>query len=162
LLGNARIKARVAELRAERAQRVQITQDDVLLRLIELGFSNMGDYVQVLDSGDPVHDFTKLDRSKWGAVQELTVDRYSEGRGEDAREVKRVKFKLYDPRGAVVDVGKHLGMWPNRIEHTGKDGGPIEVAELTETERAAKATALIQTALKRAEAAKSGGKAKKR
>lgn len=23
-------------------------------------------------------------------------------------------------------IGKHFGMWPSRVEHTGKDGGPIE------------------------------------
>lgn len=114
LLRNAEVAARVVELRAERAGRVGITQDDVLRRLVELGFSNMGDYVTVIESGEPVHDFSKMDRKKWGAVQELTVARYTEGSGEDAKEVKRVKFKLYDPRGPVVDVGKHLGMWPNK------------------------------------------------
>lgn len=31
-------------------------------------------------------------------------------------------------RAALVDLGKHLGMFKDRVEHTGKDGGPIEVA----------------------------------
>lgn len=29
-------------------------------------------------------------------------------------------------------VGKHVGMWPNRVEHTGKDGAPIQL-ETSET-----------------------------
>jgi phage terminase small subunit len=26
-------------------------------------------------------------------------------------------------------IGKHIGMWPNRLGHTGKDGRPVEVEE---------------------------------
>jgi hypothetical protein len=34
-----------------------------------------------------------------------------DGRGENARAVKRVKFKLRDKRAALVDLGRHLGMF---------------------------------------------------
>jgi hypothetical protein len=30
---------------------------------------------------------------------------------ENARAVKRVKFKLHDKRAALVDLGRHLGMF---------------------------------------------------
>jgi phage terminase small subunit len=29
-------------------------------------------------------------------------------------------------------LGKHLGMFPDKVEHTGKDGGPIQTEELGE------------------------------
>ena len=52
----------------------------------------------------------------------MTQDEYTEGGGDNARPVKRTKFKLYDKRAALVDIGRHLGMFPNRHEHAGKDG----------------------------------------
>ena len=45
-------------------------------------------------------------------------------RGEDARAVKRVKFKLHDKCAALVDLGRHLGMFD--AKHKQPDA-PIEV-----------------------------------
>jgi len=59
-------------------------------------------------------------------VQEITVDEYAEGSGEDVRLVKKVKLKLIDKIRALELIGKHLAMWVERHEHTGKDGGPIQ------------------------------------
>lgn len=44
---------------------------------------------------------------------------YVEGRGGNAREVKRVKFKLADKRAALVDIGRHLGMFKDRLDLSG-------------------------------------------
>lgn len=33
-------------------------------------------------------------------------------------------------------LGKHLGMFPDKVEHTGKNGGPIETTEVSEAELA--------------------------
>jgi len=73
----------------------------------------------------------------------VTVKDYVEGRGEDAREVKRVRFKLADKRAALVDLGRHLGMFVDRHEHSGPAGGPIETAALSPEERQAAARALL-------------------
>ena len=43
------------------------------------------------------------------ALSEVTVEDYVEGRGEDARQVKRVKFKLHDKQAALVALARHLG-----------------------------------------------------
>jgi len=50
--------------------------------------------------------------------------------------VRRVKFKLADKRAALVDLGKHLGLFKDRIEHSGKDGGPVEVKQVSDIEAA--------------------------
>jgi phage terminase small subunit len=42
-----------------------------------------------------------------------------------------VKFKLADKRAALVDIGKHLGMFVDRTEITGKDAAPIEIIDLS-------------------------------
>jgi phage terminase small subunit len=33
-----------------------------------------------------------------------------------------IKIKLHDKLAALADVGKHLGMFTQSVEHTGKDG----------------------------------------
>ncbi len=74
-----------------------------------IGFANMGDYMRVGPSGDPVLDFSKLTRERAAALTEVTVDDYLEGRGETAREVRKVKFKLGDKRAALMDIAKLFG-----------------------------------------------------
>jgi phage terminase small subunit len=36
---------------------------------------------------------------------------------------------------ALELIGKHLGMFKERVEHTGKDGGPIDTNDVTPTRR---------------------------
>lgn len=123
LLGTAKVSARIEELKAQIVNRViektAVTQEMVIRELALLGFSNMADFVRVGPNGDPFTDFTGLDRDKAAAIGEITVEDFKDGRGDDARDVRRVKFKLLDKRAALVDIGKHLGMFKERIEHSG-------------------------------------------
>jgi phage terminase small subunit len=44
------------------------------------------------------------------------------------KDVERThKIKVWDKRAALVDIGKHLGMFPTNVELTGKGGGPLVV-----------------------------------
>ena len=127
LFADANVAKAIAKAQTERAARTEITADRVLRELAKIGFANMGDYMRSSPSGDPYLDFSALTDDQTAALQEVTVDDYVEGRGDDARTVKRVKFKLYDKRAALVEIGRHLGMFVERHEVTGKDGGPIQV-----------------------------------
>lgn len=109
-----------------RAKRTEITADRVLEELAKIGFANMLDYVRIGTNGDPFVNLSSVTRDQAAAIAEMTVEDFVDGRGEGAREVRRVKFKLHDKKGALVDMGRHLGMFVERHEHTGKDGGPIQ------------------------------------
>jgi len=104
---------------ARRSARTEITQDAVLQELAKIGFANMADYMRPGANGDPILDFSQLTRDQAAALTEVTVETYTEGRGDEAEDVKRVKFKLADKRAALVDIGKHLGMFTNKVEHSG-------------------------------------------
>ncbi|MGO3890095.1 MAG: terminase small subunit [Paenalcaligenes sp.] len=119
------IATAIQEAQQKRSERTEITQDMVLQELAKIGFANMQDYMKVSPDGDPFLDFKDLTRSQAAALSEVTVEDFKEGRGDDARDVRRVKFKLHDKKGALVDIGRHLGMFKDRIEHTGKDGAPL-------------------------------------
>lgn len=126
LLTDVDIASAVQEAQASRAERTEITQDAVLRELAKIGFANMQDYMRAGSDGDPYLDFSQLTRDQAAALAEVTVEDFKDGRGEDARDVRRVKFKLADKRAALVDIGKHLGMFKDRVEHSGPDGGPIQ------------------------------------
>lgn len=104
----------ITERQAKLAAKHDITLDRIVAELAKIGFANMGDYMRVGANGDPYLDFSKLTREQTAALAEVTVEDFVDGRGEDAREVKRVKFKLWDKRAALVDLGKHLGLFDDR------------------------------------------------
>jgi phage terminase small subunit len=129
LLKSVKVAARVAELKAAAARASTVTAARVLDELAKLAFANMQDYMRAGPDGDPYLDFSKLTRDQAAALTEVTVEDFKDGRGEDARNVRKIRFKLADKRAALVDLGKHFGMFRDKVEHTGRDGGPIETRE---------------------------------
>ena len=109
--------------------KLEITKDSILAELAKIAFANMADYMTVDDQGDPTLDFGRLTRDQAAALTEVTVESFRDGR-TDSRQVRRVKFKLGDKRAALVDLGKHFGMFIERHEV----GGVGEFARMTEEE----------------------------
>lgn len=142
LLSNADIADAVAMAQERRSKRTEIDADSVLKELAKIGFANMEDYIQVVD-GDAYVDLSGLTRDQAAAISEVTVEDFKDGRGDDARDVRRVKFKLSDKRAALVDIGKHLGMFVERRELTGKDGGPIQTNDTGDRELARKLALIL-------------------
>jgi phage terminase small subunit len=116
LLRNAKVKEVIEKGMKARAKRVEITADAVLQELGKLAFANMADFIHVQDDGSAYVDLCDLTRDQLAALHEITVDEYTEGRGEDARPVKRVRVKLADKRGSLELLGKHLKLFTDRVE----------------------------------------------
>jgi phage terminase small subunit len=87
------------------------TADEVLAELEHIAFANMQDYMGANADGDPVLDFSELTRGQAAALREVSVETYMEGVSKDAREVKRVRFKLHDKRAALIDLAKYHGLF---------------------------------------------------
>ena len=117
LKANESIQVRMAEILGVAASKAEVSVESVLRELSLLGFSNMQDYMRAGSNGDPYLDFSGLTREQAAALTEVTVEDFTEGRGENKRDVRRVKFKLADKRAALVDLGKHLGMFKELHEH---------------------------------------------
>ena len=118
-----------------RAERTEITQDMVLRELAKIGFADIRRAVtwgetelRVADGEDgtavPYHGLAlkasdEIDDDTAAAISEVA----------QTKEGLRVKF--HDKRAALVDVGRHLGMFKDKVEHSGKDGGPIQSESVT-------------------------------
>lgn len=116
LLKKPEIQNAIAALRKKRAQRYEITAENVLAEYAKIGFSNMDDYVDTETNDLPVIDMAGLTRDQLAAVSEITVDtRYEyEGRGADREcvgTIDRVKFKLYDKTKGLDALAKNLGLF---------------------------------------------------
>ena len=110
----------IAKAQAERSERTEITQDMVLQELAKIGFANMLDYMTPNDRGEMYIDMSKLTRDQAAAIGEYQTETVS-GKGE-MPDVEKTKFKLLDKRQALVDIGRHLGMFKDTVNHVSEDG----------------------------------------
>jgi phage terminase small subunit len=113
LLTDDNFAARIANLMSEVTKCTILSAQQVLEGLSRLASSNMQDYVG--DHGQ-VLGVEQLTREHAGAIHEITVEHYIEGKGDDATPVTRTKIKLYDKRAALVDLGRHYKLFTDRKE----------------------------------------------
>lgn len=131
---NDSVRARVEEILAAGAEKAGVTVQRIVDEIAKVGFANMADYMRGAADGDPYLDFSRLTRDQAAALSEVTVEDFKDGRGEDARDVRRVKFKLHDKLSALEKLGKHLGMFKDKVEHSGPGGGPIQTEQMSARE----------------------------
>ena len=110
---------------AERAAKTEITAERVLRELAKIGFANMDSFMKLTPDGSAVLDFSNLTPEQAAAISEITVEEFMDGNGDDARPVRRVKFKLHDKRAALVDIGRHLGMFNDKLTLKGEAENPL-------------------------------------
>ena len=109
----------IAAARAVLSERAGISAERVLRELSLIGFANMQDYIRVTSEGDPFVNLSELTRDQAAAISEVTCEDFTDGRGDDARDVRKVKFKLADKRAALVDLGRHLKLFTDKVEQSG-------------------------------------------
>jgi phage terminase small subunit len=123
------VQAAIAELSRAATERCQISTDKILREVAKVAFSNIGDYIKITADGEPFVDMSDVDANQLAAVAEVTVEDYKEGRGDDARDVRKVKFKLHDKLAGLDKLMRYAGLYaPDKIEHSGPGGGPIQTA----------------------------------
>lgn len=136
LLTNADVQAAVAKAQMKRAERTEITQDRVLEELAKIGFADMrkllrwtGNLPQM--DLEAAEDSGEVSISTANFVQLFDSDLLDDDTAACISEISQtkegaLKVKLHDKQAALVSIGRHLGMFKDRVEHTGKDGGAIE------------------------------------
>jgi phage terminase small subunit len=125
LLRLPEVRRRVQEAEEARRERNAITADRIRAELARVAFANLADLIRIQPDGAAVIDLTDATRQQLAALGEITVDEYTEGRGDAAREVKRVKVKLHDKLGALDKLAKIERLYVERVEHSGPGGAPI-------------------------------------
>lgn len=125
LLKTADFGERLAWLQKSAADTNVMSLNEVLVELSKLGRANIQNIVVGGDNtSDVVEALRELPPEHAATIQELTIETYTEGAGETARDVKRVKVKLHGKHAPLVELRRHYE--PDKHELTGAGGGPIE------------------------------------
>lgn len=126
LLKTADFGERLAWLQKSAADDNVMDLNEVLVELSKIGRSNIKKAILRGDDTDElVESIDGLPDEAAATIQELTVETYVEGHGDDARQVKRVKIKLHSKHAALSELRRHHE--PERHEHTGEGGGAIKL-----------------------------------
>ncbi len=117
LLQKTTVQMAIAKAQKARSERTQITVDRVLTELALIGFADMGTYL-TLGGGDTTVklDWTKLPAGATKIIQEITQEEHTGGRGHETGAVRRTKFKLYSKLDALEKIGRHLGMFTDKLK----------------------------------------------
>lgn len=121
---------------AKMAEKSEITAERVIAELGKIAFA---DIRKIFGPQGDLLSIAELEDEIAGALASVEiVTKPGDGDEDGNRSVDYVhKIRLSDKRAALVDLGKHLGLFPNRVEHTGKDGGPIQYSNLERARRLA-------------------------
>lgn len=113
LLANVSIQETIAKAMADRSRRTGINQDRVIRELAKIAFVNASDVI------DPEDASVLVDaaRDDLACIQSVKVKQMTGDKGDmTEREVK-----LADKLRALELLGKHLGMWTDKLELEGED-----------------------------------------
>ena len=129
-LSKPNVAASVARAKAQRLQRVNIKQDDVLHEMSLLAMSRIDHYV-VSDDGQ-VELAEGAPDGAMAAVQSIKrkTKIFRDREGIKTHREYDVELRLWDKPQPLKLTGRHVGLYPDRVEHVGKGGGPIEIAEV--------------------------------
>ena len=114
LLRNAKVKEYIAIHQKKREERTQVTQDRVIQELAKIAFA---DIRKLYDNNGNLKNVKCLEDDIAGAVSQLETFEEYEGRGEDREYIGDTKkVKLLDKTKALELLGKHLGIFTDKLE----------------------------------------------
>ena len=112
LLTNVNVASYIEKRMKDREHRTEITQDRVLQELAKIGFADVTDFVTIEGRGNvPVVKVKATDdmpRDKLGAIAGI-----KEG-------ANGIEIKLNDKGKALELIGRHLGMWNDKVQVSGQ------------------------------------------
>ena len=121
LLKKTSVSEAVTSRMKDREKRTEITQDRVLQELAKIGFADIrkavkwGADIPVVNpetgevltaNGVVLISSNEIDDDTAAAVSEIS------------QTAQGIKIKMHDKKGALVDIGKHLGMFVDRVDAT--------------------------------------------
>ncbi|WP_313187373.1 terminase small subunit [Lacrimispora sp.] len=111
MLTNANVAVYVEKRMKDREKRTEITQDMVLKELAKIGFADVTDFVTIEDKGIlrvvQVKTTDEMPGDKMGAIAGI-----KEG-------ANGIEIKLNDKGKALELIGRHLGMFKDKLEVSG-------------------------------------------
>lgn len=139
LLRNVKVQECIQERKKDRAERTEITQDRVLAELAAIAFSKATDYVKIVeqhaaftsDEGvrSPLYD-ENGNPVMVQNVQLVLTENLNDTQVKAIAGIKQgkngIELSMCNKERALEMLGRHLGMWTEKIELNGNVNNPFE------------------------------------
>lgn len=119
-LRKPQIAARIAELMRPKTEAAAFTRELVLQ---ELGRQLKADPRKLFTEGGSLKSIHEIDDDNASAISSIEV---RTERGEEGDEPAVItKIRRFDKLKAIDLAGRHFGLFPSKVEHTGANGEPL-------------------------------------
>lgn len=136
LLRNVKVQAYMKERQKKLQERTEITQDRVLLELAKIGFSNGSDFAKVVTKprkrkvwNDATQKYEEKEVEEQ-FVELINTDELPADKRAAIAAIKEGKYGIEvtscDKVKALELIGKHLGMFKDKVEISGQVNNPME------------------------------------
>lgn len=120
LLKNVKVAAYIQKRMEERQKRTEITQDRVLEELAAIAFARATDYAEVKGECVRIKDTDTLDEQQIRAIVGIKEGKYG------------IELKLNDKEKALELLGRHLGMFKDKLEVSGLEEEKKKLGDILE------------------------------
>ena len=120
LLKNVKVAVYIQKRMEERQKRTEITQDRVLEELAAIAFARATDYAEVKDECVRIKDTDALDEQQIRAIAGIKEGKYG------------IELKLNDKEKALELLGRHLGMFKDKLEVSGLEEEKKKLGDILE------------------------------
>lgn len=143
-LSKLNIQEYIGERQKEREKRTEITQDNVLRELAAIAFAKESDFAKVVER-DSVHTIEKEDGTLieihyiTDGVRITPTDQLSEQNKKALAGIKRtrngISVETHDKTKALELLGRHLGLFNDKLEIKGDLNNPFEALSTDELKK---------------------------
>lgn len=114
--GDPEVIAEISRRQSIAAARTDISLESLNKQLMEIASASLGDLISIDPiSGEMSLDYSKLTPELKRSMSNLTVDEVKEGRGSDAKMVKRIRIGVLDRIRAIELLIRHNGLSKEKI-----------------------------------------------
>jgi len=119
LLKHPGVREYFDRMEATRLGRLAVTADRIRNELAKIAFANMDDFVTVENNQVKLNNFSGMSRENKAAIAEV---------GQKSGKVTEKWLKFHSKTQSLELLGKTLGMFTDKTEHSGPGGGAIPIA----------------------------------
>lgn len=120
MLRNVKVAAYIQERMEERQKRTEITQDRVLEELAAIAFAKATDYAEIKGECVKIKDTDTLDEQQIRAIAGIKEGKFG------------IELKLNDKEKALELLGRHLGMFKDKVEVSGLEDEKKKLGDILE------------------------------
>ncbi len=106
------VAERIEEIQIKAAEKAGVTVERIVFELAKIAFANAGDYFVWGPNGVTINPSEDLTEDQRSVIAEVSETRSETGGS--------IKLKLSDKQSALEKLGRHLGMFKEKVELSGQ------------------------------------------